>query len=221
MEIIDYLSPNYNERAIKDGILPDILVIHTMSMGLKESLEYLTFPSNEVSSHYVISEQGLIYRLVSEEFRAWHCGTGRSSWRGKDDLNSFSIGIELIHSPSSLFYPSAQIEALIKLSKDILNRFPIPSRNIIGHSDISPGRKVDPIFPFPWKALALEGIGLWTDDFISNDNKAENMLKQIGYCTKDLKEALKSFQMHFLPDNLTGEEDEKTLKRLYALTKLL
>lgn len=220
MEITEYPSPNYNQRQTNQTP-PDILVIHTMNMELSEALELLTSPAREISSHYVIATDGTIYRLVSEDCRAWHCGTGKSKWRGKDDLNSFSLGIELIRPVNSSGYPKEQIDALTELTRSILSRFPIPARNIVGHSDIAPGRKTDPIFPFPWKDLALKGIGLWTDDFTPAAQNAESMLEAIGYDIKDLSAAITAFQMHFLPENVNGKADDLTLKRLSALTRIL
>ncbi len=216
MQISDYPSPNYNSR--RDGITsPYILVVHTMSMPLPDALKLLSDPKSEFSSHYVIAEDGTVFRLVDEGLRAWHAGTGKSWWRGEDDINSRSIGIELIHT--SNIYPEVQIKALAELGKDILNRFPIPARNVVGHSDIAPGRKVDPVAPFPWKTLATYGIGLWTDSLVPTTDNPKDLLQKIGYDTKDLSASLFSFQMHFLPENITGKEDELTLQRLNAVLR--
>ena len=134
----------------------DILVLHYTELPLAESLAVLRDDARElrVSAHYVLDLDGTLYRLVPEERTAWHAG--RSHWRGRDALNATSIGIEIVNLHGDLHdYPPRQITALIDLCHDIIDRHPaIVPRNVVGHSDIAPKRKVDPGVRFPWAALA-------------------------------------------------------------------
>ena len=126
-------------------------------------------PAAKVSSHYMVWEDGRIDQLVAEDRRAWHAGV--STWQGDDDLNSRSIGIEIVNGghdfplPDGSLppYPMAQIQALIELCQRILASHDIPDSRIVGHSDIAPARKQDPGEHFPWERLARAGIGLWPD----------------------------------------------------------
>lgn len=157
-------SPNFNDR--KHPI--DMLVFHYTGMETgQEALDRMCDAVAEVSAHYMVWEDGRIVQLVGEDKRAWHAGV--SSWQGDTDLNSRSIGIEIVNGGHDWPlaedvlppYPNAQIEALIELSRGILERWDIPATRIVGHSDIAPARKVDPGEHFPWDRLAHAGIGLW------------------------------------------------------------
>ena len=168
MNIIPYPSPNFNERP-KDTIIDTIVIHYTDMESAQASLERLCDPKAEVSSHYLIDEDGTVYRLVDDKKRAWHAGV--SHWNGKDNVNNFSIGIELQNHGYNYFrlynhwppYPLKQMEALLVLLKDLSNRFPIKPRNIVGHSDVAPNRKPepkrDPGPHFDWKWLAEKGFG--------------------------------------------------------------
>lgn len=166
MRIVQTPSPNFNDR-----IHPiDMLVLHYTGMETGEAaLARMCDPSAEVSAHYMISEDGVIVQLVDEANRAWHAGV--SSWQRDEDLNSRSIGIEIVNGGHDWPledrtlppYPPVQISAVISLSKAILARHEIPASRIVGHSDIAPARKADPGEHFPWKTLAEAGIGLWPD----------------------------------------------------------
>lgn len=157
-------SPNFNER--KHAL--DMLVLHYTGMATGEAaLERMCDPEAEVSAHYMVWEDGRITQLVDEGKRAWHAGV--SSWQGQQDLNSRSIGIEIVNGghdfplPDGSLppYPRPQIHALLDLVHDILGRHDIPATRILGHSDIAPLRKQDPGEHFPWERLARAGIGLW------------------------------------------------------------
>ena len=157
-------SPNFNDR--KHPI--DMLVFHYTGMETgQEALDRMCDAAAEVSAHYMIWEDGRVVQLVGEDKRAWHAGV--SSWQGDTDLNSRSIGIEIVNGghdwplPGNVLppFPQAQIEALIELSRGILDRWDIPGSRIVGHSDIAPARKADPGEHFPWDQLARAGIGLW------------------------------------------------------------
>ena len=164
MKIEAHPSPNFNDR--KHPI--DMLVLHYTGMETgQEALDRMCDPVAEVSAHYMIWEDGQIAQLVGEDKRAWHAGV--SSWQGDADLNSRSIGIEIVNGGHDWPlaggelppFPDAQIEALIALCQGILGRWTIPQTRIVGHSDIAPARKDDPGEHFPWVQLAEAGIGLW------------------------------------------------------------
>jgi len=155
-------SPNFNDRKFP----VDMLVLHYTGMETGQAaLDRMTDPAAEVSAHYMIWEDGRIAQLVGEDKRAWHAGV--SSWQGGDDLNSRSIGIEIVNgghdwplSDGTLPpFPKAQIAAVIELCQGILTRWDIPQSRIVGHSDIAPLRKDDPGEHFPWATLAAAGIG--------------------------------------------------------------
>lgn len=141
----------------------DVLVLHYTGMETGEAaLARLRDPASKVSSHYVVEEDGRVFALVPEMRRAWHAGL--SWWRGHAALNDRSIGIEIVnpgHDWGYRDFPAAQIAAVIALCRDILGRHPIPSRNVVAHSDVAPDRKRDPGERFPWASLAEAGIGLW------------------------------------------------------------
>lgn len=154
-------SPNANERRGEGGI--DTVVLHYTDLpSAAESLAILTDPARQVSAHYLIGEDGHVWALVAEDRRAWHAGAG--SWRGRGDLNSRSIGIELQnpgHSNGYRPFTEPQLEALTALLHGILARHPIAARDLLAHSDLAPTRKQDPGELFPWARLAAAGIGLW------------------------------------------------------------
>ncbi len=164
MKIVDYPSVNFNERPSGCGV--DCIVLHyTDVASINETLAILTDPKREVSSHYVIDEDGTIYRLVDDGKRAWHAGP--SQWLGRDNVNHFSIGIELqnrgYHAGYALTgvwpaFARAQIEALKQLLAQLIAKFEIEPNRIIGHEDIAPGRKIDPGPAFPWDELQELGV---------------------------------------------------------------
>jgi len=154
-------SPNFNDR--RDGKTPEYIILHyTDTLSTEEALDqYLCNPNAEVSAHYVIEKNGNILQLVEEEKRAWHAG--KSEWRGETDMNSASIGIELVnpgHTYGLEPFPDTQIESLITLCQAIMQRLNIPPENVLGHEDIAPGRKIDPGPLFPWEALVEQGIAV-------------------------------------------------------------
>ena len=153
-------SPNHGVRLGRTR--PDCIVLHYTGMADGASaIAWLCNPLAQVSSHYVIEEDGRILQLVAESRRAWHAG--RSAWAGATDLNSASIGIEIVNGghPAGLPpFPPAQVEAAIRLCRDIADREAIRPERIVGHSDIAPGRKIDPGERFPWAELHAGGVGL-------------------------------------------------------------
>ena len=148
------------------GMALEFLIIHYTGCDLITSLRTLTDKNSPypTSAHYVIDEEGDIYALVDEEFRAWHAGVSR--WHDLEDINSRSIGIELVHPEYGPHYRSfreEQMKSLIELSHEILTRHPIPAQHVLGHSDVAPLRKIDPGPLFDWQRLAREGIGFYPD----------------------------------------------------------
>lgn len=151
-------SPNHGARL---GPRPDMLILHYTGMAsASAALQRLVDPIAEVSAHYVVIEDGTVLQMVPESRRAWHAG--RSSWQGERDVNSRSLGIEIVHPGHAGGlppYPEAQIRAVIALARDIVARWTIPADRVLAHSDVAPDRKEDPGENFPWARLAAEGVG--------------------------------------------------------------
>lgn len=154
--VIEHPSPNFGDR--RDGLTPELVVLHYTVLPASEALERLCDPVHEVSAHYLIAADGRLYRLVAEEMRAWHAGAG--IWAGQGDVNSRSIGIELENSGLHPF-SEPQIARLELLLSDILKRWDIGANGVIGHQDFAPSRKVDPGPRFDWHRLALGGLSTW------------------------------------------------------------
>ena len=154
-------SPNHDERP--PGTPIDTLILHYTGMrSAEEAIARLRDPASRVSCHYVVEESGACWRLVPEGRRAWHAGV--SHWRGHDALNGRSVGIEVVNPGHEWGYrpfPAAQMAAVRDLALGLLARHPIPPRNVVGHSDVAPGRKQDPGELFDWEGLARAGVGLW------------------------------------------------------------
>lgn len=214
MRLIERPSPNFNDR--REPL--SMLVLHYTGMETGEAAEArLADPAAEVSAHYVVREDGTIVRMVAEDKRAWHAGVGR--WRGMDDINSRSIGIEIVNGGHDFPagdgtlppYPDVQIAAVISLCLAILVRHDLDPRNIVGHSDIAPTRKRDPGEHFPWSKLAKAGIGLWPSVPKPGTADLGTLLAEIGYDTADPAAAITAFQRRFRPSSLTGQADDQTL----------
>lgn len=223
MDLIDHPSPNHDSR---EGQMIDMLVLHYTGMQtLEAAVTRLTDPDAEVSAHYLVTEAGRLIQLVNEQDRAWHAGV--SSWRGATNINARSIGVEIEnpgHDAGYRPFTFVQMEAVIHLCSDILRRHSIPSRNVVGHSDVAPVRKMDPGELFDWPRLAVNGIGIWPDILASNslpnpgkefDAKAE--LARVGYDVSDIQAALTAFQRHFCPSHITGVADTQTCQQLACL----
>lgn len=218
-----FASPNFNGR---DGAVVDMLVIHYTGMRTgKDALARLCDPAAEVSAHYFLDADGVLVQLVDEADRAWHAGV--ASWRGQSNINSRSIGIELVnpgHEYGYQDFPEVQMGVLIELCGKILARHPIPARNVVGHSDVAPARKQDPGERFDWARLAEEGIGLWPQpgDIPPIDEAAiGGALAEIGYDVEDLGAAVTAFQRHFHPTRIDGIADVETRQCIAALSALL
>ena len=158
MEFIKYPSSNYGLRRIDTEI--EFIILHYTAMSTEKSLERLCDPVHEVSCHYLIDPSGVCYQLVDNNKRAWHAG--KSYWRGYHDLNSRSLGIELVNSGNE-DYPEAQMKSLIRLLQHLIESLALNPKNILGHSDIAPARKLDPGKWFNWQKLSVNGVGFFPE----------------------------------------------------------
>ncbi|KVV15327.1 N-acetylmuramoyl-L-alanine amidase [Flavobacterium sp. TAB 87] len=196
-----------------------IILHHTAQDSLAQTIKTFTNKNLQVSSHYVIGDDGTVVQMLNDYLRAWHAGSG--TWGRDTDINSASIGIELDNNgfePFSLAQINSLLALLTKLKKD----YNIPTQNIIGHSDIAPSRKQDPSNLFPWKALAANGFGLWQDEFLTEapfDFQIEPALRIIGYNTKNLSAAIIAFKRHYIPEAVDNVLDRKTINTIYSIYK--
>jgi len=228
MKLVERPSPNHEPRP---GAV-DMLILHYTGMPTAaEALARLTDAATKVSAHYLIDEDGTIFRLVPEERRAWHAGI--SCWGGRRDINAASIGIELVNPGHEFGYrpfPEAQIRVLEDLARDIVARHPIPPRHVLGHSDVAIGRKQDPGELFDWSRLARAGIGLWPDFTAATpagDIAAlQRDLAAFGYdcplsgvLDNQTQNAAMAFQRHFRPARLDGAPDDETRRRANILAQ--
>ncbi|WP_348629943.1 thiamine phosphate synthase [Methylocystis rosea] len=231
-------SPNHGER-----LRPiSSLVLHYTGMPTGESaLALLCNERSEVSAHYVVNEDGSILQLVPEARRAWHAGI--SFWAGETDMNSSSIGIEIVHPghDDPRPYPAAQIEATAALAKDICRRHAIPPERVLAHSDIAPGRKRDPGEFFPWEELARLGVGRVVEQnpglgattvslgdagakvaSLQRDLAAYGYrVEQTGVYDAQTVQAVEAFQRHFRPTQVDGRADGETRVALANLLATL
>ena len=225
MHIEDTPSPNFDER--KHPV--SLLVLHYTGMESGDAaLARMRDAQAKVSAHYMVGEDGRIARLVPESARAWHAGV--SKWQGLEDLNSRSVGIEIVNgghdyrAPGGGLppYPDAQIAAVIALSREIMTHHDIAPTGLVGHSDIAPTRKIDPGEHFPWARLADAGLGLWPPFETGSAcvwsggdaSRLNAQLAQIGYDTADIPAAIRAFQRRWMPRAVTGLADADTLRRL-------
>lgn len=232
-------SPNFDARPAGRGV--DMLVFHYTGMASAiDALDRLCDPTARVSAHYVIDEDGAVTVLVAETERAWHAGV--ACWRGNEDVNGASIGVELVNPGHAFGYrpfPEAQMAACEVLGADILSRWPIPARNVVGHSDVATGRKSDPGELFDWARLAAAGIGLWPERHPvagevglrlgpGDDGGAvrdlQGALAEYGYDLsldgtygKQMEAVVTAFQRHFRPRRVDGHADPETSQLLFAL----
>jgi N-acetylmuramoyl-L-alanine amidase len=231
-------SPNHGER--KDGRRVDMILLHYTGMRYADAaLELLKAPSSDVSCHYFVYEDGRIVQLVQESRRAWHAG--KSSWGGENDVNSCSIGIEIVnpgHDHGYPPFPKRQIAAVTALCRSIQTRHPIAPTRVLAHSDVAPSRKQDPGEKFPWRTLYDSGVGHWVKpapilefgqtlrpgDRSNAVGTMQKLLGEYGYgldvtgeydvATRDVVTA---FQRHFRPDRIDGVFDASTRSTLQEL----
>ncbi|CAN5283142.1 N-acetylmuramoyl-L-alanine amidase [soil metagenome] len=218
--MIDTPSPNFDERSAPISLL----VLHYTGMpDAASAINWLANPESKVSAHYVVTEDGKIIRMVAEDKRAWHAG--KSQWRGVSDINSASIGIEIVNPGHEWGYrpfPDTQMQALVPLVNDIVQRYRITRGNVVGHSDIAPARKQDPGELFPWHTLARLRLALprptknlmdphWTDSGFML------ALERFGYDITDQTAAVVAFQRRFRPELIDGIVDGECRAILLAL----
>src|SRR5437763_2820481 len=234
-------SPHHGER--DKGRQPDMIVLHYTGMpDVEGALARLCTAGTEVSAHYVVLEDGRIVQCVPEARRAWHAGV--SSWAGEDDVNSCSIGIEIVNRGHDWGYPEfplRQIAAVIALCRGIMLRRKVPAHRVLGHSDVAPARKKDPGEKFPWHSLANSGVGHWVQPApivrgatlklgtISDDVRdLQQALAKYGYGVPisgkydgPTMEVVTAFQRHFRPARVDGVADHSTLTTLQSLLATL
>ena len=220
MTIIDTPSPNFDER-----LLPvSIVVLHYTGMQTAQAaIDRLRDPEAKVSAHYLIAEDGQVLQLVSEDKRAWHAGKAR--WRGIEDVNSASIGIEIVNPGHEFGYRpflEEQIDALVPLLASIQERHGITRGNVVGHSDIAPTRKQDPGELFPWSRLAKVRLALPRPtqklmDPLWSDAGFLVALERFGYDVSDKLAAIVAFQRRFRPELINGVIDGECRSILLAL----
>ncbi|HXV25441.1 MAG TPA: N-acetylmuramoyl-L-alanine amidase [Alphaproteobacteria bacterium] len=225
---IDRSSPNSDARP--EGRAIDMLVLHYTGMeSASAALARLCDPGAKVSAHYMIDEDGTVYRLVAEERRAWHAGI--SAWEGERNVNDRSIGIELVNPGHEFGYrpfPEPQMAVLTRLARAILFRHTIQPWRVLGHSDVAPIRKQDPGELFPWARLAEAGIGLWVDYCAEGETPpvkvVQALLAEYGYdcpetgiADEPTRLVVTAFQRHFRPERVDGLIDLETAVRIAAL----
>nr|WP_252727170.1 N-acetylmuramoyl-L-alanine amidase [Paracoccus sp. C2R09] len=186
-------SPNHGDRR---GQRPSLIVLHfTKMIDAASARERLCDPAAEVSAHWLIDEDGRMDALVPEDRRAWHAGAG--SWRGQDDVNSRSVGIELAN-PGDRPFAAPQMAALRELLRGIMDRWQIGPEGVIAHSDLAPGRKDDPGPRFDWEGLSREGLAIFTRMMATPAPLAES-LTAIGYPEGDPDALLQAFRLRHRP----------------------
>jgi N-acetylmuramoyl-L-alanine amidase len=230
-------SPNFGER--NKGRLPDMILLHYTGMPDAEgAIAQLCTAGTDVSAHYIVLEDGRIVQSVPEAKRAWHAGV--ASWAGEDDINSCSIGVEIVNRGHDWGYPDfplRQIAAVIALCRGIMLRRNVPSHRVLAHSDVAPSRKKDPGEKFPWHSLANSGVGHWVQPApilgseglkigtVSDSVRDLQLaLAKYGYglpisgkYDAATQEVVGAFQRHFRPARVDGVADHSTLVTLQAL----
>ncbi len=207
MDFIDTPSPNFDARALPVSM---VVLHYTGMIDGASAIARLADPEAKVSAHYVVAEDGQVVRMVDEANRAWHAG--RSWWRGTSDINSASIGIEIVNPGHEFGYrpfPEAQIDAVIELLAGIMERHSITRGNVVGHSDVAPARKEDPGELFPWYRLARLRLALPRPTKNLMDPQWPDAgfllaLERFGYDVADGVAAVRAFQRRFRPEMIDG-----------------
>ncbi len=230
-------SPNFGER--RGGLAADLILLHYTGMRSGQGAEdWLVDPRSEVSSHYIVHEDGCVVQMVREADRAWHAGV--SVWKGRTDINSCSVGIEIVNPGHQLGYadfPQAQIEAVIALCRDVAVRHGVAPERVLAHSDVAPGRKADPGEKFPWAALHAAGVGhlvpaapIGGGRFMAEGESGQPVealqamlaiygygLEITGFFDTRTKTVVEAFQRHFRPALVDGIADRSTIETLHRL----
>lgn len=232
-------SPNFGPR--RDGARPELLILHYTGMASGRAAEdWLCNPVSEVSCHYIVHEDGRIVQMIREADRAWHAGAG--SWKGKGDVNSRSVGIEIVnggHAFGLPDFPMGQIEAVIALARGICARNGIGPASVLAHSDIAPGRKSDPGEKFPWEMLSAAGVGITVETVPARDiaelgpgeegeevARFQKKLAAYGYgidstgiFDPETERVTRAFQLHFRRAKVDGVADAATRDILSRLVE--
>lgn len=219
--MIDCPSPNFDVRAQAISMI----VLHYTGMESGDAaIAWLADPASKVSAHYVVAEDGQVVRMVDEGARAWHAG--RSCWRGLTDINSASIGIEIVNPGHEFGYrsfPPAQMDAVEALVAGLVARHRVAPAMVVGHSDIAPSRKQDPGELFDWPRLAQAGLALATPDAGFDPRWADAgviaALGRFGYDVSEPQAAVVAFQRRFRPANIDGTIDAETRGQLFGLLR--
>ena len=231
MKITNFYSPNFNKKKRSNKSIKLIIIHYTGMQSERESLIRLSNPKSKVSSHFVIGQNGKIYRLVQDNQIAWHAG--KSCWGKYKNLNKNSIGIELVNKGHRFDYTNfkkKQLKSLIQICKILIKKYKIKKWNLVGHSDVAPLRKIDPGEKFPWKKLAVKKIGIWHQnkiDFLKKFRRVKisskkdrvkfiNNLHNIGYCFSNknhsfTNKVVKAFQRHYRKELINGVIDKECL----------
>ena len=235
-------SPNHDPRPA--GAIVEMLILHYTGMAnAGAALDRMCDPNAKVSAHYLVHEDGAIVQLVDEARRAWHAG--QSHWRGRDDINGASIGIEMVNPGHEFGYrefPETQVAAVIDLCRDIMARHPIAARHVLGHGDVACARRADPGELFDWSRLAAQGVGLWPEvavvtgemglvlrrgDGGSAVDDIRRALAEFGYGVAadgvfdtGLEQAVIAVQRHFRPRRFDGVVDPETAQRIFQILAL-
>ena len=234
MKIFSNLSLNHSKKTRFKREIKFVIIHYTGMQSEIESIKRLKNPKYKVSCHYLINRKGKIIQMVNDKNIAWHAG--KSKWKKYINLNNNSLGIELVNKGHQFGYQNfstKQINSLIKLCKKLKKEYFIKKENFLGHSDIAPLRKIDPGEKFPWKMLNYHNLGKWyiENKFKCNFNPKQteilfykNLLK-LGFRYFSIKKRkssdkkiIKSFQQHYLPDQITGKIHQKTFIISHFLT---
>ena len=208
LDVVAAPSPNFNDRKTAISL---ILLHYTGMQSGEAALTRLRDPQSQVSAHYLVEEDGRVLQLVGEDKRAWHAGV--ASWQGETDINSASIGIEIVnggHDFGLPDYPLEQIESVIALVRDLMTRHKLGPDRVIGHSDVAPGRKQDPGEHFPWDRLAA-GCACPMPSAPGSGGDMATYLSRIGYSLEPgLEAVVAAFQRRWRPARIDGVLDEET-----------
>lgn len=233
-------SPNYGGRVGRER--PDSIILHYTGMADgAAALAWLCEPRSAVSCHYLVEEDGTIVQLVPETRRAWHAG--RARWRGESDINSASLGIEIVnggHDAGLPPFPEEQVGAIIALCRDLAARHSILPERVLAHSDVAPGRKLDPGELFPWGELHACGIGHWVPERAAEGPSLrpgdrgpgvaalQSALALYGYAIEPTglfddgtRIVVAAFQRHFRSSRVDGIADAGTVATLDDLLRAL
>ena len=233
------LSPNFSKKTREKSNIKFVIIHYTGMQSEMESFYRLKDKKSKVSCHYIINKKGKIFQMVLDKHSAWHAG--KSRWQNYRNLNKYSIGIELVnrgHAYGYENYSKKQINSLIKLCKKLKTKYRLKKENFLGHSDVAPLRKIDPGEKFPWEKMSKISLGLWYNKKkLKNQFKVKKNLKykelffknlhNIGYRYFQIskrksgdKKVIRAFQMRFIPREVTGKIDKKTLQISSFLSNL-